>query len=125
MQTTHSAPDKGTDDDVPFQETEPVETVDADTLDQMREPDALTDDGTAAFAVAQRHGVMTIAARELQFEATATLYLTADGQQAIERYTRRGTSAPRACIVDADDHLVDADPGVRYTECLPLHPEVA
>jgi len=125
MQTQQPRRENGTDDAAPFTATEPVETVDADTLDQMREPDALVEDGTATFAVAQRHGVMTIAAREIQFEATATLYLTADGQQAIERYTRRATAAPRACIVDADDHLVDADPGVRYTECLPLHPEVA
>jgi len=125
MSTTHSTPDKGTDAEEPFTATEPVETVDADTLAQMREPDALTEEGTAAYAVAQRHGVMTIGARNLQFEATATLYLTADGQQAIERYTRRGTSAPRACIVDAEAHLTDADPGVSYTECLLLHPEVA
>jgi len=125
MQTQQPRRENGTDDDGPFQETEPVETVDADTLAAMREPDAFVEDGTAAFAVAQRHGVMTIASRGLQFEATATLYLTADGQQAIERYTRRGTSAPRACIVDANAHLVDADPCVSYTECLPLHPEVA
>ena len=125
MSTTHSAPDKGTDDAAPFTATEPVETLDADTLAAMREPDALTEDGTAAFAVAQRHGVMTIPSRNLQFEATTTLYLTADGQQAVERYTRRATAAPRACIVDADAHLVEADPGVRYTEKLPLNPEVA
>jgi len=125
MSTTYSAPDKGTDAEEPFTATEPVETVDADDLNQMREPDALVEEGTAAFAVAQRHGVMTIASRGLQFEATATLYLTADGQQAVERYTRRATAAPRACIVDADAHLTDADPGVSYTECLPLHPEVA
>ncbi len=125
MSTKSPPADKATDDDVPFKATESVETVDADTLAGMREPDALTEDGTAAYAVAQRHGVMTIASRGLQFEATATLYLTADGQQAIERYTRRATSAPRACIVDGDAHLVDADPGVRYTEKLPLHPEVA
>ena len=125
MSTTHSTPDKGTDDAAPFTATEPVETLATADFDQMREPDALAEDGTAAFAVAQRHGVMTIAARDLQFEATATLYLTADGQQAIERYTRRGTAAPRACIVDAENHLTDADPGVRYTEALPQHPEVA
>lgn len=123
MATTNSAPEKGTDDDAPFTPTESVKFIDG--LDQLRDPDALVEDGTAAFAVAQRHGVMTIASRELQFEATATLYLTADGQQAIERYTRRGTPATRACIVDADDHLTDADPGVRYTERLELHPEVA
>lgn len=125
MATTHSAPDKGTDAAAPFTATEPVEFLDADAFTAMRAPDALVEDGTAAFAVAQRHGVMTIASRELQFEATATLYLTADGQQAIERYTRRGTPAPRACIVDADDHLTDADPGVRYSEALSSHPEVA
>jgi len=125
MQTKSPSRENGTDADAPFTATEPVETVDADDLAQMREPDALVEEGTAAFAVAQRHGVMTIASRGLQFEATATLYLTADGQQAIERYTRRATAAPRACIVDADAHLTDADPGVRYTECLPLHPEVA
>jgi hypothetical protein len=125
MATTHSAPDKGTDDAAPFTATEPVEYIDADAFTSMRAPDALVEDGTAAFAVAQRHGVITIASRDLQFEATATLYLTADGQQAIERYTRRGTAAPRACIVDAAEHLVDADPGVSYTEALSCHPEVA
>ena len=125
MSTKQTRRENGTDQADPFTATEPVNVFDANALATMREPDALVEDGTAAYAVAQRQGVMTIAAKELQFEATATLYLTADGQQAIERYTRRATAAPRACIVDVDAHLTDADPGVRYTETLPLHPEVA
>jgi hypothetical protein len=124
MSTTTPTADKAT-DDAPFTATEPVNVFDAADLAELRKPDALTDEGTAAYAVAQRQGVMAITSRDLQFEATATLYLTADGQQAIERYTRRATAAPRACIVDAENHLTDADPGVRYTEALPEHPEVA
>ena len=124
MSTTTPTTDKAT-DDAPFTATEPVNVFDAADLAELRKPDALTDEGTAAYAVAQRQGVMAITSRDLQFEATATLYLTADGQQAIERYTRRATAAPRDCIVDAENHLTDADPGVRYTEALPEHPEVA
>jgi hypothetical protein len=125
MQTTHSTPEKGTDQEDPFTATEPIQHLDRDAYTRMRGADALVEEGTAVYAVAQRHGVMTIVSRNLEFEATATLYLTADGKQAVERYTRRGQPAPRACIVDEDDHLVNADPHPKYIDTLGLHPEVA
>lgn len=124
MATTNSTPNKGTDQDDPFTATESVEFLEYDDYVRMRGADALVEEGTAVFAVAQRQGVITIEDRGLQFEATATLYLTANGQQAIERFTRHDQPAPRACIVDPDAHLVDADPGPSYTEALEFHPEV-
>jgi len=122
MSTTHSAPDKGTDRTDPFTATEPIRPVDAAALASMADPDALVEQGQLAYAVAHRTGVVTLADRELEYEATAVLYCTTDGR-AVERHFPRGVeTAPRACLVP-ERVLHTAGLDDQYAAELALHPE--
>ena len=103
-QTTrrNEADGSGDDQDL-FTAVEPVERIDAETLKGMEPARKRFESGERVFAVASRVGVLRTPDNAHEYEATAVLYLTADGREAVERFFSRGLSAaPRACIMPAE-----------------------
>jgi len=94
----------------------------------MQPARAQLEDGTAVFAVATRVGVLRTPDNRHEYEATAVLYLSADGRQAVERFFSRGLSAaPRACLMPAEKLFQAMPDGSRHalSTLLDEHPEVS
>lgn len=126
QQRTHENGDGSGDDQDLFTATESVERVDGDVLEEMAAAREHYQSGVRVFAVASRVGVLRTPDNSHEYEATAVLYLTADGREAVERFFSRGLSAaPRACIMPAEklyQAMPDGDPHP-LADQLAHHPE--
>ena len=67
-------------------------TLTESKLKRCREPDINLEanDDTPVFAVAYQHGLIQDTRNDHEYEGMAVLYLTADGEQAVEMWTRAG-----------------------------------
>lgn len=67
-------------------------TLTESKLDRCREPepDLEAHDLTPVYAVAYQFGLVQDSRNDHEYEAMAVLYLTADGEQAVEMWTRAG-----------------------------------
>jgi hypothetical protein len=102
----------------------------ADKLDRCREPahDLDAADGVAVFAVAHQHGLIQRPADEREWEVEGVLYVTADGERAIEKHVPAANGqlerVERATVADADD-LEPADGyAAKVAPIVQRHPEV-
>jgi len=96
-------------------------------LRRCASPVGSPDEGVPIFAVAARGGVVVNEATEHEYEATAVLYATADGEHVTEYHVAGGLeSAPRARVVESVDVLDEADDVARdyAREALDGHPEL-
>jgi len=135
MSTIDSTPNKGTRTErtEQFTDLSGIRVMTPERLAECRQPQRnlfeLADDSECVvFAVAYRDGLVQNIPEQYEFEARAVLYLTADGEQAIESWSRatksdlrdveRATLAPEDKLTDADDHAKRFGPVVRR------HPEV-
>ena len=95
-------------------------------LRQCADPRGTPSEDTPIFAVAAREGIVTNEVTEHEYEATAVLYVTIDGQHAAEYHISGGLQvAPRARTVDSVDELDESSAAARdyAREVLPEHPE--
>ncbi|WP_435065907.1 hypothetical protein [Halobaculum sp. EA56] len=126
MSTNTRAPETSIDADRFTAVTSPRQIA-ADDIPRMAEPDQLTDDAprSMAFAVGVRPGVVHNVDARREYNATAVLYMTEDGERVVERWIAGGlTEAPRATIV-ADDRLDTVGlNAARLADALATHPEV-
>lgn len=67
-------------------------TLTESNLKRCREPDIdlEANEHTPVFAVAYQHGLIQDTRNDHEYEGMAVLYLTADGEQAVEMWTRAG-----------------------------------
>lgn len=106
--------------------------LDADELRECRDPSGpIPDDREPVFAVAHRAGIVTRLDVSHQYEATAVLYLTADGEQAVEQwYSMADAGDPdwsvvdRALHVDPDELRPTGQAAARLAPIVRRHPEV-
>lgn len=91
-------------------------------------PDLDAGDGEVpVYAVAHRRGVVQNTARRREYEALAVLYVTADGERAVERWVTPAelSATARALCVD-ESALSESGEGARtYAPIARKHPEVA
>lgn len=124
--------DSGTDtgDARRFTPTRAPSPMTSEKLAECRTPHGSIDEGErAVYAVAHQHGIVQDDPRGDEYEAEAVLYLTADGEQAVERWVA-GTkhdvlaAVERAFVVDVAE-LEDAGDAVqRFAPIVQRHPEV-
>jgi hypothetical protein len=96
-------------------------------LRQCADPRGIPDEGVPIFAIAARDGVVVNEVTEHEYEATAVLYATRDGEHVAEYHVAGGLqAAPRARVVESVDELDDANGVARdyAREALDEHPEL-
>lgn len=84
-------------------------------------------DQAAVYAVAHRRGVVQNLATQTEYEALNVLYLTADGEQACERWYARPDgfeAVDRAMVVDVAELEPAGEPAKRFAPIVTEHPEV-
>lgn len=89
----------------------------------------IAEDQRAVYAVARRTGVVYNAAAGREYEALNVLYLTADGEQAVERWYARTSpdaldAVDRAMAVDEAALTPAGEPARRFAPITQRHPEV-
>jgi len=135
MSTQHPTLDKGSSaaDAEQFAPVSPPSPMTESKLAECRQPDRNLFELSAAdervvFCVAHRHGAVQDHIERSERAAHAVLYLTADGERAVERWVSGPiddlSAVDRAMIVPADA-LVEADRAAkRFAPIVHRHPEV-
>lgn len=106
-------------------------TLTESKLKRCREPDIdlEANEHRPVFAVAYQHGLIQDTRNDHEYEAMAVLYLTADGEQAVEMWTRAGREEfdriERATV--APESLLEPTEGFskRVAPVVQRHPELA
>lgn len=100
-------------------------TLTKSDLDRCREPaiDVEAHDHVPVYAVAYQHGLIQDTRNDHEYEGMAVLYLTADGEQAVEMWTPAGreefervdraTVAPESCLEPTEGFSKKVAPVVR------------
>ena len=110
-----------------FTDVRSPRTLDETDLRRCAAPTGNPSAGVPIFAVAARDGVVTNTATEYEYEATAVLYATVDGEHVAEYHIAGGLpAAPRARVVESVDDLDVADDAAQShaREALGEHPEL-
>jgi len=102
----------------------------AEKLSQCRDPqrDLEADDGQLVFAVAHQHGIVQQPRSETEYEAMCVLFVTADGEQAVEEWipATRGEFNRISRVSTATNDVLSSigDNARRFAPIAREHPEV-
>jgi hypothetical protein len=103
----------------------------AEKLAQCADPDHLDVDADerAVYAVAHQQGVIQWLDDRREYEAMGVLYVSADGERAVERWYRAAAgefgAVERAFVADASELSPTGDAAKRYAPVVQRHEEVA
>jgi len=97
-------------------------------LEQCDDP--VEADGQPVYAVAHQHGIIQNHRDERECEGLAVLYVTADGEQAVEMWFRRSgprdfADAPRVSRATEDELSPTGEAAQKYAPIARKHPEVS
>ena len=130
MSTKTSHGNKDRSRDTEFKPIDAPVIFERDDLADLRTPTDIEDaDGPLAFAVASRHGLVQDFAAETELEAHLVLYLTADGEYAVEKQVVGSagdfSSIDRVIVADCEKLTPTAGFAKRVAPAVRRHPEVA